>query len=82
MKNRAIVTNVTMRNLEKYYNDSNGNIYFRMIEDSDSDYQVADGFDLEELKAAIVYGHIDVIYVSGPAQEVIKKMLVEEAVCV
>ena len=82
MKNRAIVTNVTARNLEKYYNDPNGNIYFRILEDPDSDYQVADGFDLEELKAAIVYGHIDVIYVSGPAQAIIEKLLVEEAVCV
>ena len=82
MKNRAVVIDVTVRNLEEYYNDPNGNIYFRMVESPDSDYQVADGFDLDELKAAIAYGHIEVIYVSGPAQEIIEKMLVEEAVCV
>lgn len=79
MKNKAVVTDITARNLEKYYNEPNGNLYFRMVEDSNSDYQVVDGFDLDELKAAIAYGHIEVIYVSGPAQEIIEKMLAEEA---
>lgn len=78
----ANICKVTLKNIEKYYWNPNGNLYFRVVEEVDSDYQLMDGFEIEELKAAIAYGDIEMIYVSGPAKAIIEKLLVEkEAVC-
>ena len=79
----ANICRVTLKNIEKYYYDTKGNLYFRLTKDFDSDYELMDGFDIEELKAAIAYGDIEMIYISGPARAIIEKLLVEkEAVCV
>lgn len=81
----AKVCTVNIKNIEKYYWDPNGNLYFRSTEVPNSDYELVDGFDIEELKAAIEYGEVEIIYVSGQAQEIIKgileKDLEEVAVC-
>lgn len=78
----ANICKVTLKNIEKYYWDPNGNLYFRITKEFSSDYELMDGFELEELKAALAYGDIEMIYVSGPAQAIIEKLLVEkEAVC-
>ena len=74
----ANICRVTLKNIEKYYYDPNGNLYFRLTKEFDSDYELMDGFDIEELKAAIAYGDIEMIYVSGPAQAIIEKLLTEE----
>lgn len=79
----ANICKVTLKNIEKYYYDPNGNLYFRLTKEFGSDYELMDGFDIEDLKVAIAYGDIEMIYISGPAQAIIEKLLVEkEAVCV
>lgn len=54
---------ITLKNLEKYYYEPKGNLYYQ---DSNGWY-VLDGFDLDEVKTAIGNG-VEFIFVEGPAR--------------
>lgn len=68
---------VDVHNINKYYNKPDGNLYFKVVEDSGPDYEVVDGFELDELKAALAHGNIELIWVSGEAQAIIKNLIEE-----
>lgn len=74
------IQRIGVNNIAKYYDDPNGNLYFRVLEDEESDYELMDGFSLDELRAALDYGDIEMIYVPGTAQAIIENLLVEEIV--
>ena len=55
------VVKITRKNLEKYYNRVDGNIWYR--EKSDNDFQISEGFSIEEHYNALSFG-IEMIFIS------------------
>ena len=58
--------NVNKDNLEKYYYDWDGNIYYKdeNMMHKDNKYYAVDGFDLEDLRAALDNG-VKMIFLYG-----------------
>lgn len=59
---------ITKNNLEKYYNDPNGNLYY-FYKDQ---YYLVDGFTIEDITNALNAG-IKFIFVEGLAQSSLNK---------
>lgn len=60
-------TRVTTENLKELYNNTEGNLYYRISDFPPSIYDVVDGFDYEELLEGLVSGECELIYIAGPS---------------
>jgi len=54
---------ITLKNLEKYYYEPTGNLYYR----DNNGWSVLDGFDINDVKTAITNG-VEFVFVKGPAK--------------
>ena len=64
MKVTTYIKMLGMDAVAKYYNNPNGNLYFR-AKGTNTNYQVCDGFDLVDIQAQVVYDEWDVIFIEG-----------------
>lgn len=58
-------TMVNTRNVTRLYNKINGNLYFRDAS-RHSNFQVVEGFMLDELKYALKLGQVEMVWIEGP----------------
>lgn len=73
-KEDEVICKLSLDNVSKYFNDIGGNIYYRLKDDSRQTFELLDGFELEEIKAAIAYGDAEFIYMSGSAEAGIARL--------
>lgn len=55
------VIKITRKNIEKYYNRPDGNIWYR--EKGDNDFQIMEGYSVDECLNALAFG-IDMVFIS------------------
>ncbi len=58
-------------NLKKYYEDPNGNLYYKLPDSSRKWGLIEGGWTYEELYTAITEGTGKLLYVSGPAKSLV-----------
>ncbi len=63
-------TKINKRNVKRFYSRFDGNLYFKPTM-SNRAFQVVDGFSYEDLVDALCTGSIKMIWVKGPAMEVV-----------
>ena len=66
MKVTTYIKILGMDAVTTYYNNPNGNLYFR-AKGTNTNYQVCDSFDLVDIQAQVVYGEWEVIFIEGPS---------------
>lgn len=57
-------TKVNSKNLKELYNNPKGNIY---VTEDGKTYEVVDGFELYEIREAMLAGFAGFIYIEGPS---------------
>ena len=53
------------KDVDKYYNNPDGNLYYRE-KGSKGPFQICDGWDNVDIKIQVVYANWEVIFVKGP----------------